>query len=397
MQDGVYFDQGFNQLIDELNLKDKLGIDVKKTDFGDGISYRAEITLNEKEIDFSVRTHITKLDLDSKEKCKVIELLLYIRNKKYGFAHFKRYGRFTEESVDPSRWISNNLKNLEKYKRENYFRYLIGDYPVTVFPGSSADSVFFFPLLLKGAISMGQKDIFVYKIKHIEDDGYRIYSFMLLIGDTWFVFPRFAGPDSGGANIALSRIKYEIENAKKVAHIDEGEFHMDYKELVSELDLHSHDLMELSFSRFMNRFNEQNNVSRIYLEHLEDIKNYKKDRKYDRVLVLMRTMYDTLVKELCYQEGIRIKTSKKGGIKIGERQKIFRRFYRNGLITPLLMNWVDAFYDYASPPTHDLKFSKGLENIDIEHRCRIAMLIGSELLIDIIKRIKPNIEDQDFF
>lgn len=215
--DKVYekFQQGISKIISELNLQDsKIEIEKYETE-KIGIDYIATIHSKNTKVEFNVRTETKGQDLN-----KIDRGFLYIKINDDSRPYSYSDGKWFDYELPVSRWISEffHKRNTEM---QNRLEYIISNHRVRFIGnwGISTSSANLFEIMIKGALQNKLHSwtgkVPLLRIRHIDENELRLYSYIILLEGSAFVFPAFCGPDSGEGGAVFERVQSIIEKIKK--------------------------------------------------------------------------------------------------------------------------------------------------------------------------------------
>jgi hypothetical protein len=331
-------------------------------------------------------------DTDSLTDWDSMRYILSIRNQ-IGIIHLDKFAfiRRADEHQLIWEWVGDAVREYNEKKVRDRLGFMFGNYPITGSVGEW-DSAREFDAFLKGLIAVGDDDIVIYQMRHVEGDGFQQFSYALLFLQRWIIFSRLSGTGSGGASFDLDYINGAIEEARKSAKIHVVEFDVDYRDIVTKAKQFGAFLGEKSIAESVSdalaTVELPEDIKERYQGEIKAINEASSEGEYTHALRDIRALIEASGKYLCRLNSIELPA-------MATRKQIVAALIPS-VIEPRLSSWFDAFYALGNESSHNVSLD-ALRVTERRYIAQVSTLLGKTILLEILRKIEEKTPNRKRF
>lgn len=215
-------------------------------------------------------------------------------------------------------------------------------------------SVSMFEFLMSGILSSDVNKVHIYIFRHVEEvTYYRTYSYAISPirvdrGDDWFIFWRFASPDSGAASkkfdIANKWIS-RMSSISKIEYFDVDD--IDLGRFLKANSINEHIFSELPQTRPRNMLVNTDAFGEDFSKQYDDFDEKFETYSHAERMRSLRTLVQTALEETCTRHEVELVEDAKKTI-----DRLSADLVKNEIIEPPLKKWFEVFCDVANRSAH---------------------------------------------
>ena len=374
------------------------------------------------DLDWEGEAHVDLQLLGGFEDSKYLKNLRYsidYRNS-YGLLQFTKYGEYADEARAPSfcNWLEPYLHEIVRSKKDFDLDFMFGDRPVNIhgIKGVTNRSALWFFITLNGYASLGPERILVYRMRHIDDDGHRSFSYAVFVMyqqaawdySSWSLYPDFVGLDSGTAKGGYEFVEHTLREVGKRTEVDITEFQVPIPLLEQkmlqwqvgkdevlftlrsdeDLDPLKNPSTDSCLDQELRKGTGIPKLWRIYASELSRVRHDVESSDYQSALRDLLALVEDAGRRLCLERGVDLPDK-------STISKIRDGLVSSGMLDGRLREWFNAFASFSSRAKHEIyPTNSAMKSFQQRMRIRMTLLMGKHLLSEIFSVMREHRDEE---